>query len=229
MLSSWERSFDHEGFATLDEGLAECEVSELLEEFPPSGRKPGQAGIRHVLKRPKVAQVAYDPRFLGIVREVLGPEAFPFRATLFDKSAERNWLIAWHQDTALPLRERREVAGWGPWSLKDRVMYAHAPASALTQVLALRIHLDNSTLLNGPLRILPSTHMSGVLNDDEIHRLSTRIPAVTCTVPQSGVLAMRPLVVHASSKSQNDLPRRVLHIEYSACSDFGEGLKLAQA
>lgn len=226
MLSSWQRSLDHEGFATLDEGLTKYEISELLEEFPPSNRRPGQAGIRHVLKRRKVARVACDPRFLGIVRQVLGPEAFPFRATLFYKSAERNWLIAWHQDTALPLQERRDVAGWGPWSLKERVIYAHAPASALTQVLALRVHLDDSTFLNGPLRILPGTHMSGVLNDDEIHRLSITLPAVTCTVPDGGVLVMKPLVVHASSKSQIAIPRRVLHIEYAA-RPMIEGLMLA--
>jgi hypothetical protein len=46
--------------------------------------------------------------------------------------------VAWHQDTALPLREQRDVAGWGPWSVKDGVNYAHAPAQALERILALR-------------------------------------------------------------------------------------------
>ena len=35
----------------------------------------------------------------------------------------------------MPLRERREKAGWGPWSLKEGVIHAHAPARALNQVL----------------------------------------------------------------------------------------------
>ena len=78
---------------------------------------------------------------MGIARETLGGEAFPFRATLFDKSPIANWLVVWHQDTALPLQERREAPGWGPWSVKDGVIYAHAPESALSQVLALRLHL----------------------------------------------------------------------------------------
>ena len=36
----------------------------------------------------------------------------PFRATLFDKSPQANWLVVWHQDTALPLRRRLDISGW---------------------------------------------------------------------------------------------------------------------
>src|SRR6266705_1926101 len=140
-----------------------------------------------------------------------------------------NWLVSWHQDTALPLRERRETPGWGPWSLKDGVNYAHAPASALSRVLALRVHLDDSTSENGPLRVLPGTHTLGVLTDDEIHELATRIAAADCLVSRGGVLAMRPLIVHASSKSQSNVPRRVLHIEYAASAVTEEGMALAIA
>jgi hypothetical protein len=43
---------------------------------------------------------------------------------LFDKSPDRNWLVTWHQDRALPLEERREVPGWGPWSVKSGITYA---------------------------------------------------------------------------------------------------------
>jgi hypothetical protein len=42
-------------------------------------------------------------------------------------------------------------------------------------------------------------------------------------------VAMRPLVIHASSKSLVDAPRRVLHIEYAATSMFPDGHKLAIA
>jgi len=85
--------------------------------------------------------LAEDLRLLEIVRAVLGPTAIPFRATLFDKSPSSNWLVARHQDTALPLREKVETPGWGPWSRKEGVIYSHAPKEALEQVLALRIHL----------------------------------------------------------------------------------------
>jgi hypothetical protein len=40
---------------------------------------------------------------------------------------------------------------------------------------------------------------------------------------------MRPLVIHASSKSQTDAPRRVLHIEYAVSQSISEELELAIA
>jgi ectoine hydroxylase-related dioxygenase (phytanoyl-CoA dioxygenase family) len=182
--------------------------------------------MRHAMRNARVAALARDSRLMAMAQEVLGRAALPFRATLFDKSPASNWFVVWHQDTALPLCERREVPGWGPWSIKDDVHYAHAPASALEQVLALRLHLDDSIAENGPLRVLPGTHSLGVLSDEALHDLSRQIVAVDCTVPRGGILAMRPLVVHSSSKSRSNLPRRVLHMEYAASLVFDQGLTL---
>jgi ectoine hydroxylase-related dioxygenase (phytanoyl-CoA dioxygenase family) len=173
--------------------------------------------------------LANSPKLLKVARDILGDSASPFRATLFDKSADSNWLVVWHQDTALPLQERREVSGWGPWSVKDGITYSHAPAAALSKVLALRVHLDHSTALNGPLRVLPGTHSQSVLTDDAIHHLATQLTAVDCLVSTGGILVMRPLLVHSSSKSLGKTPRRVLHIEYAASLLVDDGLKLAIA
>jgi hypothetical protein len=74
--------------------------------------------------------------------------------------------------------------------------------------------------------VLPGTHALGLLTESAIARLTTEVSAVDCTVPAGGVVAMRPLIVHASSKAEGDLPRRVLHIEYSRSLDLGNGLKL---
>jgi ectoine hydroxylase-related dioxygenase (phytanoyl-CoA dioxygenase family) len=135
----------------------------------------------------------------------------------------------WHQDTALPLRERHELPGWGPWSAKDGIIYAHAPATALQQILALRIHLDDTIDRNGPLRVLPGTHTIGVLTDEAIEKLALEISSADCLVSAGGVIAMRPLTVHASSKSLIDIPRRVLHIEYAVQMTIADCLELAVA
>ena len=121
--------------------------------------------------------------------------------------------MAWHQDTALVLTTKRDVPGWGPWSSKDDVIYAHVPAEALEQVLALRIYLDDSTETNGPLRVISGTHQSGVLSDREIQDRARDSAEIVCSVAAGGVIAMRPLIIHASSRSASELPRRVLHIE----------------
>jgi ectoine hydroxylase-related dioxygenase (phytanoyl-CoA dioxygenase family) len=225
----WLEPIQKQGFAIIPELLASKEIDALLDELSRAELPRSRAGVRHAMRLPAVAAVAQDSRLMEIAQEVLGEAAFPFRATLFEKSPTANWLVVWHQDTALPLRKRRETPGWGPWSIKDGLTYAHAPASALSQVLALRVHLDDSTAENGPLRVLSGTHTLGVLTDQALHDLSTRIAAVECLAPRGGVLAMRPLVVHASSKSQAEVPRRVLHIEYAASPLIADSLELTIA
>jgi len=220
---------EKQGFAVVPELLTRSEIERLDESLTRDPLPRSRAGMRHALKHPAVLAIARDPRLRAIAQEVLGCDPFPFRATLFDKSPASNWLVVWHQDTALPLRERRELPEWGPWSVKDRVIYAHAPATALSRVVALRLHLDDSTSENGPLRVLPGTHAMGVLTDDAIHSLSAQIAAFDCLVSRGGILVMRPLIVHASSKSRSAKPRRVLHIEYATSASVADGLELALA
>lgn len=220
---------DKNGFAIVSGVLNPGEVSSLLRNLEGPSQRHTRAGIRHLMASAHVASLASDIRLLEIACEILGSEAFPFRATLFDKSQDANWLVVWHQDTALPLRCRNETPGWGPWSVKEGINYAHAPTHALNQVIALRVHLDDSTEHNGPLRVLPGTHTLGVLTDDEVFRLSVESPATDCLATRGSVLAMRPLLIHSSSKSQNDAPRRILHIEYSASVSVEDSLELAVA
>jgi hypothetical protein len=50
---------------------------------------------------------------------------------------------------------------------------------------------------------------------------------VECLAASGGVVAMRPLIVHASSKANDDRPRRVLHIEYAPKLILAPGIELA--
>ncbi len=194
-----------------------------------SNARRSRAGARHLMKNPAVAQLAADPRLLVMVQAILGEMAVAFRATLFEKTSKANWLVAWHQDTALPMESAFDAPGWGPWSQKEGVLYAHAPAWALSRVVALRVHLDASTSENGPLRVVPSSHKAGVLSDENVLDYVRTHRHVECTVPKGGVLAMRPLIIHASSKAHILRPRRVLHIEYADSLVLDEGILLAIA
>jgi ectoine hydroxylase-related dioxygenase (phytanoyl-CoA dioxygenase family) len=220
---------DKNGFAVLPKVLSSATMESLERALAGSAIARSRAGARHLLADPAIAAIACDPRLASIASQALAGTAIPFRATLFDKSARSNWLVAWHQDTALPLRIRKDVAGWGPWSTKAGLLYAHAPAAVLSRVVALRIHLDDSRAENGPLRVLPGTHRMGVLSDADAHELAQRVPVVECLVARGGVIVMRPLLVHASSKTTGGLPRRVVHIEYAASLEVGDGLVLAVA
>jgi ectoine hydroxylase-related dioxygenase (phytanoyl-CoA dioxygenase family) len=204
-----------DGFAIIHGVATESAIAELLAALADVPMARSRAGIRHAQTHPAVRKIANSPSMLAIAEEVLGPGPTPFRATLFDKSPRSNWHVVWHQDTALPMSERHEVVGFGPWSQKAGTWYAHAPARALEPILALRLHIDDSTQTNGPLRVLPGTHSLGVLTDPEIDRLVAAGQPVACTVLRCGVVAMRPLILHASSKATAPDPRRVLHLEYA--------------
>lgn len=220
---------DDPGYGVLEDVFDPAEMVRVLETLAAEAPHRTRAGARHLLNLPVVRDLSRDRRMLDIARQFVGLEATPFRATLFDKSADANWLVVWHQDTALPLRARAEQDGWGPWSTKAGVLYAHAPVWALEQVVALRVSLDDSTMMNGPLRVLPGTHRGGVYSDEQITRLAETITPLDCVSRSGSVVAMRPLTIHASSKSRDARPRRVLHIEYAAALNLALGLELAVA
>ena len=190
-------SIAEQGFSIIPSVFHHQEIERVLEQIERRNLPRSMAGVRHALRHPEIAELARDRRLIQLASEILGHAAFPYGATLFDKSAVANWLVVWHQDTALPLRKRSEVPGWGPWSVKDGVLYAHAPATALSKVVTLRLHFDDSTEYNGPLRVLPGTHEMGVLTDDEIQQLECRMIPVECIVPASRSTdgSPRPLLV----------------------------------
>lgn len=217
------------GFAVIENVLSTAECDGLLDVLQSLPFPAGRAGMRHLMRVPEIAAAARNPRLLAIAGETLGPTAIPYKATLFEKNPNANWSIVWHQDTALPLETTFEHPEWGPWSRKDGLVYAHAPAWALARVVALRLHLDAATDANGPLRVIAGSHREGVLSDDAVFELARQLPATTCRAGRGGVLAMRPLVVHASAKAKTDAPRRVLHFEYAERLDLAPGIRLALA
>src|SRR4051812_32281166 len=95
---------EQDGFAIVPCVLDEGEVSQVLRKLSEAQLRRSRAGIRHLLSDADVAALAADPRLVQIASECLRGEAIPFRATLFDKSQDANWMVVWHQDTALPLR-----------------------------------------------------------------------------------------------------------------------------
>ena len=214
------------GFSIFENVLSPQECDALAKTV---GVSHARAGARNLMSNSAVSSIAYDSRLLRLAFNILGAAAFPFRATLFDKSTAANWHVLWHQDRALPLLNEVPCSEWGPWSMKGGVRYALAPRWALEHVVALRIHIDACTEGNGPLRVVPGSHQLGVMATAEISETVNSSPSVLCLVGRGGVLAMRPLLVHSSSKVTVKHRRRVLHIEYADRFDFGSGARLCVA
>ena len=219
-------SMTEPGFTIVDDVLSAQECDALVKSL---GVAADRAGARNLMSNPTISSLAHDFRMRRLAGDMLGTVAFPFRATLFDKSTALNWHVLWHQDRALPLVNEVDCSDWGPWSTKCGVLYALAPAWALEPVVALRIHIDASLDRNGPLRVVPGSHKRGVMSAAQISQTVHEVPSRTCVVGRGGVLAMRPLLLHSSSKATDNQRRRVLHIEYTNRFDFGGGLHLCVA
>jgi hypothetical protein len=138
------------GYSITEQVFDRREMARIRETLAGAELRRTRARARHVLRVPAIHALATHPALVNLAAAFVGAQAIPFRATLFDKSAVSNWQVAWHQDTALPLHQRVDDSSWGPWSVKGGVLHACAPAAALATVVALRVHLDDSTLANGP-------------------------------------------------------------------------------
>jgi ectoine hydroxylase-related dioxygenase (phytanoyl-CoA dioxygenase family) len=199
-----------EGFAIVNVCLDEVTVNHLCTEFD-DARYPQ----RNLLSVPSVRQLAKSRPVREIMESVLGPECFAVRAIFFNKTRGSNWKVVWHQDVTIAVRERRHVDGFGPWTTKDGVLHVQPPAKIMNDMLAIRLHLDESELDNGPLRVIAGSHRKGRLSAEQIGVLEKQ-NSVTCTVSKGGALVMRPLLLHASSACAVPKSRRVIHIEFAA-------------
>jgi ectoine hydroxylase-related dioxygenase (phytanoyl-CoA dioxygenase family) len=178
---------------------------------------------RNLLEVPAVRELAISEPVKELIIAVLGKRCFTVRGILFNKTPDSNWKVVWHQDRTIAVRERKDVANFGPWSMKAGVPHVQPPASVMAKMLAIRLHLDESHASNGPLRVIPGSHKAGCLTAEEIATWKKR-PSVSCTVPRGGAILMRPLLVHASSSSSQPEPRRVVHLEFAA-DDLPNGLE----
>ena len=225
--------FEPDGFLMLPEFLsgAECdalaaELTELhIQQQSSSSRARG--GLRNVFRvSPRAVAFATSEQTIALMSELLGAQAFPVRAILFDKTDGANWGVPWHQDVAIAVAEQVETPGFGPWSVKDGVIHVQPPSRILAGMATLRLHLDDCSVENGALRVLPGSHQQGELSTEAISIWATK-PFVTCEIPKGGALVMRPLLLHASSPAKNPSHRRVLHVEYAAI-DLPNGLKWSE-
>jgi len=165
---------------------------------------------------------------LAVMTEIAGAAAAaelrPVRVIRFDKAADANWFVPWHQDRTVAMDRRDEAApGFGPWSTKAGVPHAEAPASLLARMLTVRLHLDDCPVENGPLLVVPGSHG---LHRDGQRPEDVDARAVACTARAGDCVLMRPLLWHASRKATKPAHRRVLHVEFGPQSP-GAGLQWA--
>jgi ectoine hydroxylase-related dioxygenase (phytanoyl-CoA dioxygenase family) len=205
------------GWAVTPPAVSAAALDALAAALTPlSGGPTGRAGVRNLLDLPAAAALARSAPVRAVAEAVLGPACVAVRGILFDKTPDANWKAPWHQDLTIAVHERREVTGFGPWSKKAGVHHVQAPAGVQGRMLAVRVHLDACGPENGPLRVLPGSHRAGKLAPADVEAWKARVAPVECVAARGGILAFRPLLLHASSAAASPGRRRVIHLEFAA-------------
>lgn len=206
-------TFEAGGFAVAPQVLTDAQCAEL--EARVGAVDLQGAGTRELLSFDWAQQFARQLRDLSPLAAVLRDSRTAIQCTYFAKLSSRNWLVALHQDLSIPVAERAANAPCRAWSEKEGTWFCQPPADFLARLVAVRVHLDDSTEANGPLRVVPGSHRLGRIAAHEVAAYRRRLGEVACIAPRRSLIAMRPLLLHASSKSTSAASRRVLHYVFA--------------
>jgi ectoine hydroxylase-related dioxygenase (phytanoyl-CoA dioxygenase family) len=205
-------TFASTGFAIIP-GVFPADESEAIAAVAqPSGGASG--GTRSLLQRPWCASLAERLRAHPVLSAVIPADLVAIQCTYFEKSAERNWLVPFHQDLSIPVAERVEAPELRGWSEKEGVLFVQPPVAILEQMIAVRLHLDACSENDGPLRVVPDSHLEGRFETDGAARARANGREVTCIADAGDAIVLRPLLLHASSKATGTSRRRVLHFVF---------------
>jgi hypothetical protein len=209
------------GFAIINNVYTAEEIDAILyiisqvDTSKPAFRKSGDLfAIRQFLKEVPVAyDLIFNDRLVSIIETNFGHDYFVVKSIYFDKPEGSNWFVSYHQDLTISVDKKLDVEGYGPWTVKQAQFAVQPPVQILESNFTIRIHLDDTDENNGALRVIPGSHLKGIYRPETIdwEKETERV----CNVEKGGVMLMKPLLLHASSRTTNNRKRRVIHLEFS--------------
>ena len=208
-----ELSVEIEGAALHGAALSVSELEILRQLFEGSSAHPGKRMSGDPRLRKLVGQ---GSSAFKIAVEYRGTHVQAIRAVLFDKSPDNNWFLGWHQDRTIAVKERHEVQGYGPWTVKQGIHHVEPPFDILENMVTLRLHLDPVTTSNAPLLIALKSHKRGRVASESAGAIASNSDVLSCNADCGDIWAYSTPILHASEKSVSQTSRRVLQVDYSA-------------
>lgn len=215
------QSISNNGFTIMEDVYSKDEIFSILSLIAQADagketfrKSAGLFAIRQFLKEvPAAKAIIFNHKLQGIIKDLFGAEYFVVKSIYFDKPEESNWFVAWHQDLTISVDKKVDLPGYGPWTVKQNQFAVQPPLNILEDNFTIRVHLDDADEGNGALKVLPGSHLKGIYRPETIDRnMETE---TTCTVNAGGIMVMRPLLLHASNRTTNNKPRKVIHIEFT--------------
>ncbi|WP_299109369.1 phytanoyl-CoA dioxygenase family protein [uncultured Tenacibaculum sp.] len=213
-------SFNQHKKALIDQGfsITECvfsneEIQRLLLLIETSEK---EYAIRKLTtKKPEILDVIFgNEKFKKLYELTCDQKYFLSKAIFFNKPSKSNWFVSMHQDLSISVARRIEEIGYTNWTNKNGQLGVIPPNNVLDNTITFRIHLDKTDETNGALSVIPKTHSKGIIRVDESFDKNSLGNEELCIVEKGGVMLMKPLLLHASSKSVSTYDRRVIHLEF---------------
>lgn len=206
---SLSQSLAQQGFALAPNFLSSTECDHIAEQLQCSSKPAGST--RCLLQQSWCVDLAEQLHRRASQAELLTSSHAAVQCTYFEKSLATNWLVAMHQDLSIPVAKKISHPALRGWSQKENTLFVQAPVALLQQLVAIRLHIDHCFDDDGPLRVVPGSHLQKQISPAAVTSLRQTYGEVTCTGTRGTALIMRPLLLHASSKTRNQGKRRVLH------------------
>jgi len=197
--------------------LSASTVNKIIEEIERQACEMTRVGIRNPETHfPSIQKLIQSSALKSIVHQFLPGKSIPVRSILFDKSADTDWGVPWHQDLTIAVQAKHEMPGYSAWTLKDGVQHVQPPVEIMKRMVTLRVHLDDANATNGALRVIPESHHNRRYASESIPQEISKHPEIICEARAGDILVMKPLLLHSSKKGISKGNRRILHVEYSA-------------
>lgn len=209
-------TFERDGYIVTSPLLSELECLTL--EANLALAPASTAGSRSLLAASWCRDFANTLKAHPLLSGLLSPDFAAVQCTLFEKSVDRNWLVSLHQDLSIPVSAKVVHPALTGWSEKEGGIFVQPPADVLRQIVAVRVHVDECSPNDGPLKVVPGSHIHGRINREAAHALRVANGEISCPVARGAVMLMRPLLLHASSKASGQSKRRVLHYLFAPAS-----------
>lgn len=209
--SPLELSLENDGAQLVRGVLSADALQHLCAALPRSGA----AGTRIFAEGASELLRRYAVPVLELAKELLGHDARPVRALLFNKTALTNWRIGWHQDRTIAVKKRVEATGFDVWSVKDGVHHVEPPFDIIASMLTIRVHLDATPMGNAPLLVAPGSHRLGIVKANEASDVAAKLGVFACTAEAGDAWVYATSILHMSERAFAPDERRVLHIDFA--------------
>ncbi|MEC4091720.1 phytanoyl-CoA dioxygenase family protein [Pseudoalteromonas rubra] len=210
-------SIEKNGFEIHSGFLGNDLINEVITEIESIDCDYPKHGIRNAEKKLiSVKNLVESDLLRDKAKSYLSGNPEVVRVIVFDKTPDKNWLVTWHQDKTISVTDKKEIDGWGPWTLKDGVHHVQPDLNVLEEMVTFRIHLDDANESNGCLKVIPNSQSLGILSKNEQDRVVAESAEYICSAKSGDLLVMRPHLLHSSSKGTKPSQRRIVHVEYSS-------------